>query len=195
MDPAEQEFDDAMRFGVKAPYKPSFTVESLSAFMPANTSTAAGRSATVVQNLSVLGTADPIGAPQALQARNYAQDLEDEGIRFFADAKAKDAAETYLQRKRQEEAASKEGEDAAPPSTERIINDAEEAIRKVVIDKAIAGQHEKPQFAADPVGVARSWHLRAETYAQKDVESFEKKVKSLVGGARAVKKGKAQAQA
>jgi len=199
MDPAEQEFDNAMRFGTKTQYTPSLTLESLAAFMPANASTAQGRTATVVQNLSTLGTADPVGAPQDLQAKSYAQDLEDEGVRFFADAKARDAAEAYLQKKRQDEAAGKDGEEAAA-STERIIQDAEEAIRKVILDKAVAGQHEKPQFAADPVGVARSWHLRAETYAQKDIDSFEKKLKSLVGGGAAAggkagKKGKAQAKA
>ncbi|KAJ6442923.1 serine/threonine-protein phosphatase PP-Z [Purpureocillium lavendulum] len=199
MDPAEQEFDDAMRFGTKTQYAPSLTMESLAAFTPADASTPQGRTATVVQSLSALGTADPVGVPQVFQARSYVQDLEKAGVRFFADATARDAAEAYLQKKRQEEAAGKDGEEAAV-STERIIQDAEEAIRKVILDKAVAGQHEKPKFAADPVGVARSWHLRAETYAQKDVESFEKKLKSLVGagaaaGGKAGKKGKAQAKA
>ncbi|KYK54703.1 hypothetical protein DCS_06663 [Drechmeria coniospora] len=196
MDPVEQEFDRAMRFGTRAAYNPSLTLDSLAPFMPASTSTAAGRTATVMQNLSILGTADPVGVPQDLQAKDYAQDLEVEGIRFFADAKAKAATEEYLQKKRREEAAGKEGE-GATTSTEPIVKDAEEVVRTVILDRAIVGRHEKLAFAEDAVGVARSWHLRAETYTQKDVETFEKKLKSLLSssGARAKPKAPAKAQA
>ncbi|KJK79701.1 hypothetical protein H634G_05293, partial [Metarhizium anisopliae BRIP 53293] len=135
---------------------------------------AAGRRATVLGNLSALGTADPVGVPQDLQARSYAEDLESEGLRFFADAKAREAAERYLQEKRAEGAGAGEGEG-------EIIRDAGESVRSVVLDKAVRGEHEKMVFREGPVGVARNWHLRAETYTGKDVESFENKLNSLVG--------------
>ncbi|UNI23481.1 hypothetical protein JDV02_009299 [Purpureocillium takamizusanense] len=195
MDPAEEAFDNDMRFGTRTQYTPSLTLEDLAPFMPADASTSQGRAATVLQNLSALGTADPVGVPQDLQGSCYAEDLENAGVRFFADAKARDAAEAYLQKKRRDEAAKKAREEGVTmeESTERIIQDADEAIRRVIFDKAVAGQYEKPEFAADPVGVSRSWHLRAETYTQKDIENFEKKLKSLMGAGAAAggKSGKA----
>jgi hypothetical protein len=168
MDPYEEQFDKDMRFGVTSAYKPSLTLDSLSAFAPATPTSAAGRHATALENLSALGTADPVGVPQDLQARSYAQDLETNGLRFFADAKSKAATEQYLQESRTE------GEGV-------IISGAEESVRQVIFDKAIRGEHEKMVFAQEPVGVGRNWHLRAETYTGKDIESFQKKLTSLVG--------------
>ncbi|KAK5992820.1 hypothetical protein PT974_06240 [Cladobotryum mycophilum] len=184
MDSAEKAFDDAMRFGTKMRYNPLLTMDSLAAFMPATPTTKEGQTATVLQNLSVLGTADQVGVPEGLQARNYAEEVERNGVRFFADLKAKEAAEQYLQDKKKKnesaaeggEAIAAEGADAGP-----IIRSAEEAIKRVILDNAVAGKHEEPRFALDPVGVARSWHLRAETYTQRDVERFEKKLASLLG--------------
>ncbi|KAF4504274.1 hypothetical protein G6O67_008446 [Ophiocordyceps sinensis] len=186
MDLAEKEFDDAMQFGTITHYNPSLTLASLAEFMPATPSTPAGRAATALQNLSLMGPTDPIGAPQDLQARSYAQDLEVAGVRFFANATAIEAAEEFLQLKRRDEAAAKAGEgekgDASSVngSEERIIQPADETVRQVIVDKAIAGHHEAPQYATDPVGLARSWHLRAETYAPTDVDKFEKKLQSLL---------------
>ncbi|KAK8927431.1 hypothetical protein VCV18_003907 [Metarhizium anisopliae] len=174
MDPYEEQFDRDMRFGAATAYAPRLTMGSLAPFAPATPSSAAGRRATVLGNLSALGTADPVGVPQDLQARSYAEDLESEGLRFFADAKAREAAERYLQEKRAEGAGAGEGEG-------EIIRDAGESVRSVVLDKAVRGEHEKMVFREGPVGVARNWHLRAETYTGKDVESFENKLNSLVG--------------
>ncbi|KAJ4146624.1 hypothetical protein NW754_002089 [Fusarium falciforme] len=175
MDPDERHFDDAMRYGTRTEYTPSLTLESIVEFAPAVPGSAAGNSATVLQNLSVLGTADHVGAPQAFQARHYASEVETGGLRFFADAEAKKAAEKHIQDKIQAEG----GESKGP-----AISDAEEAVRKVITQKAVSGQHETPKFATDPVGVSRSWHLRAETYTTSDVNAFEKKLTSLL-----VKKG------
>ncbi|KAK9437587.1 hypothetical protein VB005_08580 [Metarhizium brunneum] len=183
MDPYEEQFDRDMRFGAATAYAPRLTMGSLAPFAPATPSSAAGRRATVLGNLSALGTADPVGVPQDLQARSYAEDLESEGLRFFADAKAREAAERYLQEKRAEGEC--EGE---------IIRDAGESVRSVVLDKAVRGEHEKMVFREGPVGVARNWHLRAETYTGKDVESFENKLNSLVGKG-AGKKGEKKAAA
>ncbi|KAM4058492.1 hypothetical protein HRG_006543 [Hirsutella rhossiliensis] len=158
--------------------------------MPATPSTPAGCAAAALQNLSLLGPADPIGAPLDLQARSYAQDLEASGVRFFADANAREEAEAFLQQKRRDEAAAaaaKEGGDVAASgissSEERIIQPADETVRQVIVDRAIVGQHEAPQYATDPIGLARSWHLRAETYSQNDVDQFEKKLQSLLSKA------------
>ncbi|KAM0440952.1 hypothetical protein ACHAPT_000256 [Fusarium lateritium] len=175
LDPDEQDFDDSMRFGIRTEYTPSLTLDSIADFAPAVPGSATGKSATVLQNLSVLGTADHVGAPQALQARHYASEVETSGLRFFADADAKQAAEKHIQDKVQAEG----GESKGP-----AISDAEEAVRTVITQKAVSGQHETPKFASDPVGVSRSWHLRSETYTTSDVNAFEKKLTSLL-----VKKG------
>lgn len=194
LDDTWKEFDKEIRFGTRTTFSPSFSLESLSAFMPANVSTAAGRTATVLQNLSILGAADPVGAPQLVQARNQAEDLERTGVRFYADPKAKEETEAYLQQKRgasekQDEAATDSG--PGDGGRERIITDAEESVRRVIIDKALSGQHEKPSFATDALGVTRSWLLRADSYTPQAREMFEKKVKSLVEG-KAKASGKAR---
>ncbi|PFH59132.1 hypothetical protein XA68_12772 [Ophiocordyceps unilateralis] len=62
-----------------------------------------------------------------------------------------------------------------------IIQPADESVRKAVMDRAILGDYEKPTFATDPIGIARSWHLRSGTYLPSDVESFERKLQSLLG--------------
>jgi hypothetical protein len=171
LDPDEQSFDDSIRFGMRSEYTPSLTLESVNQFAPVAPSTASGKSAAVMQNLSVLGTADHVGAPEAFQAKYYASETEAGGIRFFADTEAKKAAEQYLQEK-----AKVEGKEATGP----IIADTEEAIRQVITQRAIQGQHETPKFASDPVGVSRSWHLRSETYTTHDVNSFQTKLTSLL---------------
>ncbi|KJZ71467.1 hypothetical protein HIM_09106 [Hirsutella minnesotensis 3608] len=84
-----------------------------------------------------------------------------------------------MREKRRAEAEAK-GEVPEQQQAATIIGPADEAVRKVVVDRALSGQYEEPKFAADPVGIARSWHLRSETYTAKDLESFEKKLKSLV---------------
>lgn len=184
------------------------TKETLAAFVPATPSTQEGRLATVMENLNILGgRADPVGVPQHLQAKSYADEVEANGARFFADLKAREAAEEYLQEKRKLElelaSAGEEGkEEKAAPAEEQkqqqpIIHDVEEAVKKTILESVVEGKHEKPKFATDPVGISRSWHLRAGTYTQKDVETFEKKLTSLLGaagaagGAKGGKKAKA----
>ncbi|EEY21110.1 predicted protein [Verticillium alfalfae VaMs.102] len=72
------------------------------------------------------------------------------------------------------------------------IEGAEEAVRKVVLERAVKGEHEKPQYSAGkkPVDLARNAHLKEPTYREKDVETFEAKVKQLI----ASKKGSAGQQ-
>lgn len=188
MDPAEKAFDEAMRFGTQTQYNPSLTLESLAEFMPATPSTPAGRAATALRNLSLLGPADSIGGPLKLQARSYAQDLEAGGVRFFADANAREETEAFLQQKRRDEgaaAAAGSGSTEGGGGEGRIIQPADDAIRQAIVDKAIVGRHEAPQCVMDPVGLSRSWHLRSETYTQNDVDAFEKKLQSLLGKANA----------
>ncbi|CAM1504335.1 Fc.00g019260.m01.CDS01 [Cosmosporella sp. VM-42] len=189
LDPDEQAFDNGMRFGVRTKYSPTLTLDSLSEFAPIIPTSAAGKNAAVLENLSVLGTADPVGAPQTLQARHLATEVEQNGLRFFADLKSKDAAEKYLQANKPVV----EGEEAKADDGP-LIASAEEAIRKVVIEKAVQGQHEAPKHASDTIGVSRAWHLRAETYTTKDVNTFEKKLTTLLAG-RNAGKGKKQQNA
>ncbi|KAF5626267.1 uncharacterized protein FTJAE_9734 [Fusarium tjaetaba] len=171
LDPDEKSFDDNIRFGITSQYTPSLTLESINEFAPVAPNSTSGKSAAVLQNLSVLGTADHVGAPDTFQPKYYASEIEANGIRFFADPKDKEATEKYLQEKLKAE-----GKESTGP----IITDTEEAIRQVITKRAIQGQHETPKFASDPVGLSRSWHLRAETYSTNDVNSFETKLTSLL---------------
>ncbi|KAF4344652.1 hypothetical protein FBEOM_1393 [Fusarium beomiforme] len=180
LDPDEKSFDDNIRFGITSEYTPSLTLESINKFAPVAPNTASGKSAAVLQSLSVLGTADHVGAPEAFQPKYYASEIETHGIRFFADPQAKEAAERFFQGKLKAE-----GKESTGP----IITNTEEAIRRVITQRAIQGQHETPKFASDPVGVSRSWHLRAETYSTNDVNSFETKLTSLLAKKPAAAKG------
>ncbi|KAL7939634.1 hypothetical protein V8C35DRAFT_287221 [Trichoderma chlorosporum] len=200
MDPQEQQFDDAVRFGTRTEYKPSLTKEALATFVPATPSTHEGRLATVMENLSIIGgRADPVGVPQGLQAKNYADEVQANGARFFADAKAREAAERHLQEQRREQLLAEGKEVPAEQQQQQpIIQGAEEAVKKAILDQAVAGKHETPRFATDPVGISRAWHLRAGTYTQRDVDKFEKKLTSLLGagaGGKGGKNVKAQAKA
>lgn len=190
LDSEEQAFDDAMRFGVESKYSsPSLTLDSISDFAPIVPSSTTGQNAAVLQNLSALG-GDDVGSTPTLQAYHFASQTERHGIRFFADVKDKEAAEQHLQLKKKQ--AAEAGSDGAttPAATEKdaaaapIIGSAEEAVRKVIVQRAVQGQYEAPKFASDPVGVSRSWHIRAETYTTSDVNSFESKLYSLLSGKR-----------
>ncbi|KAK1247191.1 hypothetical protein MKX07_002100 [Trichoderma sp. CBMAI-0711] len=197
MDPQEQQFDDAARFGTRTEYKPSLNKEDLAAFVPAApSSTRESRVAAVLEDLAVLGArGDAVGVPQNLQAKSYAAEVEGNGgARFFADGKAREAAERYLQEQRREKLLA-EGKAEEEIPREPILQDAEEAVRKAVVENAVQGKHETPKFATDPVGIARAWHLRAGTYTQRDVDKFEKKLVSLlaVGGGKGGVKSQAKA--
>ncbi|KOS18936.1 hypothetical protein ESCO_000264 [Escovopsis weberi] len=185
LDAAEQAFDDAMRFGTRAAMAgPRLTLDSLAAFLPA-LPMAGGRGATVLQSLSVLGTADPVGAPQGVQAGRCAAEVEARGVRFFADVGAREAAERYLQEKRMREAQEQgEGKDGGMVKGEgrRVIGDAEEAVRTAIVERAVKGRFEEPRFAeaGDAVGLARAWHLRGGTWTTRDMVKFEQKIVPLL---------------
>lgn len=173
-----------MRFGTPTTFQPSLTPGSLEAFAPAVPTSEAGRKAAVLQSLSVLGAADPVGTPQDLQAGSYVADLEAHGVRFFADVRSKEAARQHLQhlqRKQQDAQADKGGGEGDKEPV--AVSDAEESVRKVIFEQAVLGEREKTAFATAPVGIARAWHLRAETWTKKDVDKFESKLASLVGKA------------
>lgn len=192
------EFENLIKFGTTSEYNPSLTMDSLVEFMPSFPSTAGGKTATVVENLSILGRAEPVGATLDLHAREHASRVRHEGLRFFADVKTREDVEEYMQNNRRDYLASQAAaaaDGAAPTDAEpkQIIGDPEEAIRKVIVDRAVVGVHETPKFAADPVGVARSWHLRDGSYTQKDVDVFEKKLASMLAGRAGGKKAQPRA--
>lgn len=200
MDVYEAQFDRDMRFGTTSSYQPSLTLDALADFAPAVPSGAMGRHASILASLSALGPTDPIGMPQDLPASSYAADLERAGLRFFADSKSRDAAEQFLQQKQQQQqqqeaktAADGQDNSSSSSSSNNLldnkteggaavtrIQDAEESVRQVILDQAVEGKHEKMTFATAPVGLARAWHLRAETWTKQDVDTFEKKLTSLV---------------
>ncbi|KAG6012288.1 hypothetical protein E4U41_005365, partial [Claviceps citrina] len=120
-----------------------------------------------------------------LQAESYAADLEANGVRFFADAKARDAAERVLQQRKQDGHGHGHGQVAQAV----VISPAEESVREVVFEQAVRGQHEKMAFPTGPAAVSRTWHLRAETWRRSDVDKFERKLTALLGGASGARGG------
>jgi hypothetical protein len=200
LDPAEQELDKAMRFGVAENYEPKLDVNSVLEFAPASGINAAGKRAAVLQQLSTLGAGEHVGAPMVLVPRNNAEALEQQGLLFFASPAEKEAVEAYLQeKKRQEELAKQqsegaegaEGESAAQTQAEAaakavapvepIITSAEESVRNVIVDAAVSGKHEAPAFATDMHSIVRSIQLRTGSYKAKDMAAFMAKLEKLAG--------------
>lgn len=194
MDAAEKEFDDALRFGTRTTYTPSLDLKSLQEFIPAiATSNSDARIATIVQNLRTLGGGDPVGTPLRVQASNLAQDLERNGLRFFADAESLQAAEEYLQAKKQQGEAAEAGTDGEPSKAAGpIIAAAEESIRKVITERAIEGKYEAPKSATEPIGISRLLHLKSESYGPEKVAAFEQKLSSLLSSPRVAKAAQAE---
>ena len=113
MSAEEQALERAMASGERMPFRPSLDIESLRSFMPAVPSGANGNSAIVMENLGVLGTSDPVGAPQNMQASTYAADLERAGVRFFADVTDIPFTQQYIeQQKVRQEAKDKKAAEA-----------------------------------------------------------------------------------
>lgn len=192
VEPSQQAFADAMRFGVSTTYTPSVTLESLAVHMPNVASGASTGFAAVHESLSTLGTADRVGVRSELPAAMYALDLKETGMRYFSSVEDKERTEAFLQQKRREQAEAKaDGGAPVEVSSERIIGDAEDAIKKVILDEAVAGQHQAPTFTTDPVSTSRNWHLRAETWGAKETKAFEDKLKGLLEKGKARQKAKA----
>jgi hypothetical protein len=206
----ELAFDRALSFGERLPYTPSLDVESLKDFMPAVPSGSTGRTATVMENLSILGTADHVGTSPGFHGQRYERELQRMGVRFFADTNDVTMTEEYIRSKVAGRRAAKAraavadaeaaGEqpptlEAEPLKTEPFIRGAEDSVKQVILQRAVEGRHEKPVFAEDPAGVARARHLRSGTYRQKDVEIFEDTLNSLLASAKPTKQKKAQKSA
>lgn len=180
LDDTEVKYNDAIRFGTLTQFEPKLD-ESLLDFVPANTSTPAGRRATVLQNLSALGASEAVGASQGLQVKGYAQRFGNTGMQFFADLQDKARVEQYLQDEAKSVANEGDVANAKSSNSAPIIKDAEAAIQTAIIDQTILGKHETPKFASDTMGIVKSTHLRSQTYRQKDMEVFEKKLSSILG--------------
>jgi hypothetical protein len=203
VEPAEKEFDDYIRFGTRTNYTPSLDAESLAEYMPPMASKSAKKTATILQNLSYLGTTEHVATPQGLQASNYAAAIKRGGAEFFADVESRRAAEEFLQKKRYDKAVAKakadapEGTEPAPVemNTEPIIKDVEESIKKVILEQAVAGKYEAPQAPTDPVSISRNWHLRSETWTEKETDAFQAKLTSLLAKANRGPAKKAGARA
>ena len=133
-----------MASGEPMPFKPSLDIESLRSFMPAVPSGANGNSAIVMENLGVLGTSDPVGAPQNMQASIYAADLDRAGVRFFADVTDIPFTQQYIeqQKVRQEAAAEK-----------KALKAASKAASKAVEAAAAEGEEKEEREAADKSAV------------------------------------------
>lgn len=177
MDTAEQEFDNAMRFGTTTTYTPALDAGALLEFAPAVPTSASGRRATVLQNLSTLGASEQVGVPRGLTVGDQAAQLSKSGLRYFADTQAKAATEGYLK-----------GQETEETKTEgAVIQPVEESVRNFITETAVKGKHEAPKYATNWQGVMRSTFLRSESYTQKAIDGFEGKVAALVGKAETAK--------
>jgi hypothetical protein len=157
--PEEFEYMEARAKGIPYAYKPSTTAESLLGFGPpvASDSTS-GRVETVLRNLRTLG-----GVPQSWEhASDTAAKLKRQGAVVFRDIAERKFVEENV------------------PGLK--LKGPDDLVKTTIIQKAIQGQHETPIFAplTNPVGLARSWHVREETYTPKDVQSFETKLITLL---------------
>jgi hypothetical protein len=217
MDASQKEFDHVMRFGEKTVWTPEISAESLAPYMPSVPSSAeAAARAAVLKNLSTLaqGTSpDFAGQAEVQLSENTAWELRERGMRFFPDPAVKEEAEAALQEWRAkmrtlDETLKEKGEepvyskDYAAHLRELvaadgpILKEAEESVKKAVVDRAVRGVHEKPVFAQDTPGLVRSWGLREGTYTDEERRKFESKVLGLLAkgqkaGARAKPKQKA----
>ena len=86
------------------------------------------------------------------------------------------AAAAEQQQVKQDSVTSEEG------SGERLIGSLEDAVKQVILDKAIAGRHEKPRSSVDPIARARAQHLHASTFTMRNVNAFETKLEYLLAG-------------
>lgn len=201
MDPAEEALEQVVRFGTTEVFNPApVTAEALVDFMPTVPSASGSKSATVLENLQYLGTGDRVGTALGLQASGYGERLQQSGLLFFADPETKAGLEQAMQEKRYDDAVTEAylntAEDEEPAPVERnneviMMDGVEESIKQVILNKAVAGQHEAIKQASDPVGVARNWHLRSETWSEKETNLFEAKLTSLLNKAKPQPRAKA----
>lgn len=101
---AEEAFQRAMRQGERTVFNPDVSLQDLQAYMPTFASGAAGRKATIMENLAQLGTNDGVNAPGELQPSTYAEELKRDGLVFFAELREREYTEKYLQEEKQREA-------------------------------------------------------------------------------------------
>ncbi|KAH6697703.1 hypothetical protein EV126DRAFT_425785 [Verticillium dahliae] len=172
----EQAYADGLQFGEASSFRPdAVTLDSLTGWGPAIAGDGErGKVETVMQNLRILGGAqgfEPrhLGVPE-WTARKLAK--TDNAMHFF---NTKEERAHFVARQ-----------------PDFKFEGAEEAVRKVILERAVKGEHEKPQYSEGkkPVDLARNAHLKDPTYREKDVETFEAKVKQLI----ASKKGSAGQQ-
>lgn len=186
-EPEQKEFEDAVRFGTETTYNPTLGLEQLKIHMP-NVPGQVG--ANVHASLATLGTADHVGLSAELTPQMFARDLRASGVRYFADLEEKKRTEAFLSTKKPFNQAEK-----GTPA----IQSADEAVRKSVFDSAVAGKMEAPKFTAagkDPVQMSRNWHLRSETWGNKETRLFEEKLNSLLAkGKKAAPKKEAKKEA
>uniref|UniRef100_A0A8H7N7N5 Uncharacterized protein n=1 Tax=Bionectria ochroleuca TaxID=29856 RepID=A0A8H7N7N5_BIOOC len=200
-DPAEEALEQVVRFGTTEVFNPApVTAEALTDFMPTVPSASGSKSATVLENLQYLGTGDRVGTALGLQASGYGERLQQGGLLFFAEPETKAGLEQAMQEKRYDDAVTQAylntAEDEEPAPVERnneviMMDGVEESIKQVILNKAVAGQHEAIKQASDPVGVARNWHLRSETWSEKETNLFEAKLTSLLNKAKPQPRAKA----
>lgn len=170
-EPEQKEFEDAVRFGTTTEYSPKLTLEDLKLHLP---SVPGQNGANVHASLATLGTADHVGLSGEFTPQLFAKDLRENGLRYFADLEDKRRTEKFLSKKKPFNKAEK---------GTQVIQAAEQAIRERVIETVVAGKIEAPKYvdaSKDAVQISRNWHLRSETWGNKETRLFEEKLTSLL---------------
>lgn len=186
--------DQVNRFGAVADFEPKID-QALMDLVPGGTSTPAARRAAVLKVLETLGSTDSTSVSSNIQISGYIAELEKSGVQYFADPADKQAVKEHL-----EEAAKAAGEG----ETSVKLGEVQESLKQLILDQAVLGKHEAPQYAEDTAGTIKSQFLRSSSYRQREITQFEAKLNSILGKIKAApapkqapapaKKGKAKAK-
>jgi hypothetical protein len=158
--------------GNPSTYTPDATLQSLMGYMPAlaTDSSPLGRAGTVMANLRALSWAEPFDSQASrLAALDNKKRLEWDGALLFS----------HL-------------DDKAEISkiTGREVQGPDETVRATILETAVMGRYEAPEFVGDVKGrgvekaaaLARSVHRLADSYGPQQTRSFEEKLASLMPG-------------
>lgn len=180
--------DHVNRFGAVAEFQPKID-QSLIDLVPVGPSTPASRRAAVLKVLETIGSTDSTSLTSNIQVSGYIAELEKYGLQYFADPADKDAVKQRL-----EELATAVGEGDAPANPVKLA-EVQESLKQLILDQAVLGKHEAPQYAEDTAGTIKSQFLRSSSYRQREITQFEAKLNSILGKIKAAPAPKKAEQA
>ncbi|KAJ6781519.1 hypothetical protein PWT90_11248 [Aphanocladium album] len=135
-----------------------------------------------MQSLQAMGggTGDAVGAPTGYIRSTVEGRVAKDGFAFFASPEARGWAEGQVQATRRAQAEG-DGKGEVKADETPVYANASDVVQKVVLEAAVAGKHETPEFATNVHGIVRSQQLRVGSYGPGAAATFQKKLQSLVG--------------